>query len=117
MVITSLLVATWAGSAMYLECQTTPRGTPLPPDAPYTLAVTLSSRPDLYHVETRGPDFRTSTMGVGDNADAWWWDDWRDNVLGTSRIRRDTLAYRSDRPGLHLVGQCRKRTTPLWFDP
>jgi len=115
MVLTTLLAAMWSGGAMYLECQTVPRGTPLPPDAPYNLGVTLSSRPDLYHVETLGPDFRTSTMGVGDDADAWWWDDWRDNVLGTSRIQRRTLAYRSDRPGLHLVGRCRKRPAPLRF--
>lgn len=112
-----MMVALLHGGAPYLECQVSDRGARLPDDAPYTLAVALSSNPDLYHVETRGADFRTSTLGVGGDAREWWWDDWRGGVMGRSHVDRITLTYRLDRGGRHAVGRCRKRDTPLWFSP
>lgn len=116
MMLTSALIATLFGSVTYLECQVAEGTAPPAQDAPYVLAVALSFNPRLDHVETRGAAFRTSTRGVRSDAREWQWDDWRRNVIGTSRIDRTTLAYQVDRGGQHAVGQCRKRDTPLWFD-
>ncbi len=110
------LIAKVLGSVTYLECQVADPGTPLAVDAPYVLAVALSFGPALDHVETRGPGFRTSTRGVSSGAGEWRWDDWRDGILGTSRINKTTLAYRVDRGDRHAVGRCRERGTPLWLE-
>lgn len=114
MLIPVLMAAILGSGPVLLECKAASRHTPGREDAPYSIVVVLSFNPELYHVETRGPDFRTSTMGVGTTHAEWWWDDWQGHVLGRSRINRKTLAYRVDRGTRHLAGQCQKRGAPVW---
>lgn len=113
MLVPVLVAAILSGGPLLLECKASASDARREGVA-QSVSVVLSFNPDLYHVETRGADFRTSTTGVGSTDAEWWWDDWRDQIPGRSWINRKTLAYRVKRGGESLVGQCRETRRPLW---
>jgi hypothetical protein len=108
MVLALAASVTLSGQVVYLECRAE--------DAPSAILVALSLSPQLVHVETRGPNSRTSTLGVGETTSEWWWDDWGDDVLGRSRINRQTLAYKVERGDRRANGSCRKLTADQWTE-
>ena len=114
MLLTILLALTLPGDVIDLECRGDPNG---PGGEVIGVSLSIPRGPEAspVHVETRGDLFRTSTTDVGRDGRGWWWEDVRDGVEGVSTIDPDTLAYRSERGGRTVAGECRRLTTALWF--
>ncbi|WGM32398.1 hypothetical protein [Brevundimonas sp. NIBR11] len=75
---------------------------------PYRMNVTLSLRPGSLNAVTLSETFRSSSTAVTMDHTGWSWEDYRHDAYGTNHIDRRTLAYRSDRDGHQVIGQCRK---------
>ena len=87
-------------SPLFLECDV---------DAvpPYRMTVSLSLRPGYLNAVTLSEMFRSSSAAVTMDRSGWSWVDYRHHAYGSNHIDRRTLAYRSERDGREVVGQCR----------
>ena len=87
-------------SPLFLECDV---------DAapPYRMTVSLSLRPGYLNAVTLSEMFRSSSAAVTMDQTGWSWVDYRHHAYGSNHIDRRTLAYRSERDGRQVVGQCR----------
>jgi|GEM_PF-3456944 len=88
-------------SPLHLECEVA--ATP-----PYRMSVSLSLRPGYLNAVTLSEMFRSSSAAVTMDQAGWSWEDYRHGAYGMNHIDRRTLAYRSDRDGRQVVGQCRR---------
>ena len=95
------LAAPTETSPLYLECDVA--ATP-----PYRMSVSLSLRPGYLNAVTLSELFRSSSAAVTMDQTGWSWEDYRHGAYGMNHIYRRTLAYRSDRDGRQVVGQCRR---------
>lgn len=75
---------------------------------PYRMDVSLSLRPGYLNAVTLSETFRSSSAAVTMDHTGWSWEDYRHGAYGMNHIDRRTLAYRSDRDGRQVVGQCRR---------
>lgn len=103
--IALLMAAALAGliesRPLFFECEVA--ATP-----PYRMQVSLSLRPGFLNAVTLSEMFRSSSAAVTTDHTGWSWEDYRHGAYGMNHIDRRTLAYRSDRDGRHVVGQCRR---------
>ncbi len=87
-------------SPLHLQCD-------VEASPPYTMEVTLSLRPGYLNAVALSDMFRSSSAAVTMNHTGWSWVDYRHDAYGSNHIDRRTLAYRSERDGREVVGQCR----------
>jgi len=103
--IAVLMAAALAGPAeaspLHFECDVA--ATP-----PYRMQVSLSLRPGYLNAVTLSERFRSSSAAVTIDQTGWSWKDYRHGAYGMNHIDRRTLAYRSDRDGHQVSGQCRR---------
>ncbi len=94
------LVGSVETSPLHLECD-------VEASPPYRMQVSLSLRPGYLNVVTLSERFRSSSAAVTMDHAGWSWVDYRHRAYGSNHIDRRTLAYRSERDGREVVGQCR----------